>query len=75
MLLAGTLSALWLVAWAGMLGDLVARLTHDGNAVADNADAVADNVEAVGLVPVLLLAAAMVAVAIPLPQRCGVDAA
>ena len=64
LLLAGTLSALWLAAWAGILADLVARAQRDE-------DAVQDSVRATGLVPVLLLAAATLCVAIPLPERCA----
>lgn len=67
MLLAGTLATLWLVAWAGILADLVARTSGDEAAEADGG--VAGAVRATGLVPVLLLAAVCVAVALPLPER------
>jgi hypothetical protein len=67
LLLAGTLATLWLVAWAGILADLVART---GGAAASAPDGgVMGAVRATGLVPVLLLAAVVVAFAVPLPER------
>ena len=68
MLLAGTLASLWLAAWAGILADLVARTGGDA-ASATPDGGVRAAVRATGLVPVLLLAFACVAVAIPLPER------
>jgi hypothetical protein len=65
------LSALWLSAWAGILADLIARV--DGGDA--DGDGVEDAVHATGLVPVLLLAAAVLAVIIPLPERCAADVA
>ncbi len=72
LLLAGTLSTLWLCAWAGILADLVKGLQRakETGAAADAADGLADAVRETGLVPVLLLAVALVAIIIPLPERC-----
>jgi hypothetical protein len=76
LLLAGTLSTLWLCAWAGILADLVKGLQRakETGAAADAANGLADAVRETGLVPVLLLAVALVAIIIPLPERCDTRA-
>ena len=66
LLLAGTIATLWLVAWAGILADLVARTDDDAS---NPASGVQSAVRATGLVPVLLLAAGVIAFAMPMPER------
>ena len=63
LLIAGLLTAGWLIAWAGILGTLVAELQEDVSS------GVAASVRKTGLLPVLLLAATLLLMAAPLPAR------